>query len=40
MHTLKKIMEYCERHRSDNPPEIEKPLKTSNLSELVDPYDA
>ena len=33
-------MEYCEKHRNDNPPEIEKPLKTSNLYELVDEYDA
>ena len=33
-------MEYCERHRNDTPPEIEKPLKTSNLYELVDEYDA
>ena len=37
---LKKVMEYCEKHRNDNPPEIEKPLKTSNLSDLVDAYDA
>ena len=37
---LKKVMEYCEKHRNDNPPEIEKPLKTSNLNELVDAYDA
>ena len=35
-----KILEYCEKHKNDNPPEIEKPLTTSNLSELVDPYDA
>jgi len=38
--TLKKILEYCEKHRKDTPPEIEKPLRTSNLAELVDPYDA
>ncbi|KAL4506019.1 hypothetical protein ABPG72_013780 [Tetrahymena utriculariae] len=37
---LLKILEYCEKHKNDNPPEIEKPLTTSNLSELVDPYDA
>ena len=37
---LVKIMEYCEKHRNDNPPEIEKPLRHSNLSELVDAYDA
>ena len=33
-------MEYCEKHRNDNPPEIEKPLRHSNLNELVDAYDA
>lgn len=37
---LQKVMEYCEKHRTDNPPEIEKPLKTSNLSEIVDAWDA
>ena len=39
-HILVKIMEYCERHKNDEPPEIEKPLRHSNLSELVDPNDA
>jgi len=24
-------MEYCEMHRNDDPPEIEKPLKSNNL---------
>ena len=33
-------MEYCEKHKSGNPPDIEKPLRTNNLAELVDPYDA
>ncbi|EGR32480.1 hypothetical protein IMG5_081380 [Ichthyophthirius multifiliis] len=37
---LRKILEYCDKHRNDNPPEIEKPLTTNNLSEVVDPYDA
>ena len=37
---LKKIIEYCEKHVSDDPPEIEKPLKSSNLAELVEPFDA
>jgi len=37
--TLLKILEYCEKHRGDEPPEIEKPLKTSNLSEILDPFD-
>ena len=34
MSILKKIVEYCEKHRNDNPPEIEKPLKTINLAEV------
>ncbi len=33
-------MEYAEKHRNNNPPEIEKPLRTTNLAELVDPFDA
>jgi S-phase kinase-associated protein 1 len=37
---LKKIMEYCEYHKNDNPAEIEKPLRTTNLAELVDSWDA
>ncbi len=40
MYILKKVMEYCEKHRNDEPPEIEKPLRHSNLGELVDPFDA
>lgn len=28
---LKKVMEYCEMHRNDNPPEIEKPLRSDKL---------
>ncbi len=40
MYILKKVMEYCEKHRNDEPPEIEKPLRHSNLAELVDPFDA
>ena len=35
---LTKVLEYCEKHRNDNPAEIEKPLKTSNLSELGNFY--
>ena len=37
---LVKIVEYCEKYKNDNPPEIEKPLRHLNLSELVDAYDA
>ena len=33
-------MDYCEYHKNDNPAEIEKPLRTSNLAELVDSWDA
>ena len=37
---LKKVLEYCEHHRKDEPEEIPKPLKTCNLAELVSEYDA
>jgi len=37
---LKKVLEYCEHHRKDEPDEIPKPLKTCNLAELVSEYDA
>ncbi len=37
---LKKVMEYCDKHKNDNPPEIERPLKSANLAEIVEPYDA
>ena len=33
-------MEYCEKHREDNPKEIVKPLKTSDMYQLVDENDA
>jgi S-phase kinase-associated protein 1 len=33
-------MEYCEKHKNDTPPEIERPLKSANLAEIVEPYDA
>lgn len=37
--TLKKVLEYCEMHKNNDPSEIEKPLKTNNLAELVEPAD-
>lgn len=39
-HILQKIIEYCEYHKNDQPEEIEKPLRTTNLAELVDSWDA
>ncbi|KAM3144457.1 suppressor of kinetochore protein mutant [Paramecium bursaria] len=37
---LKKVMQYCEMHKDDNPPEIEKPLRSTNMAEIVDQKDA
>ena len=37
---LKKIIEYCEYHKKDEPEEIPKPLKSCNLSEVVCEFDA
>eukprot|EP00362_Geleiidae_sp_MMETSP1317_P000173 CAMPEP_0201281078 /NCGR_PEP_ID=MMETSP1317-20130820/1276_1 /ASSEMBLY_ACC=CAM_ASM_000770 /TAXON_ID=187299 /ORGANISM="Undescribed Undescribed, Strain Undescribed" /LENGTH=63 /DNA_ID=CAMNT_0047589993 /DNA_START=132 /DNA_END=323 /DNA_ORIENTATION=+ len=37
---LNKVIEYCTHHRDDEPPEIEKPLKSAYLSEVVPPWDA
>ena len=36
---LKKIIEFCEHYRNNDPPEIEKPLPKNSLKELVDPWD-
>ena len=36
---LQKVIEYCEHHRDDDPPEIEKPLKSAFLQEVVNPWD-
>ena len=33
--TLKKVVEFCEKHLEDPLPEIEKPLKTNKLSDVV-----
>ncbi|CAD8047432.1 unnamed protein product [Paramecium primaurelia] len=37
---LKKVIQYCELHRNDTPPEIEKPLRSNNLSDCVEQKDA
>ena len=36
---LKKIIEFCEHYRANDPPEIEKPLSKNSLKDLVDPWD-
>jgi len=36
---LSKVIEYCRHHKDENPPEIEKPLKTSNMAEIVGAWD-
>lgn len=34
-------MDYCEKHKNNTPPEIEKPIKSVDMSENVsDPWDA
>ena len=33
------ILEYCEYHKKDTPPEIEKPLKSNNLADAVCAWD-
>mmetsp|Transcript_69622 Transcript_69622/g.96809 ORF Transcript_69622/g.96809 Transcript_69622/m.96809 type:complete len:162 (+) Transcript_69622:61-546(+) len=37
---LKKVLAYCEQYKTENPPEIEKPLKSTNLAEVVPEFDA
>ncbi len=37
---LKKVIEFCEYHAENEFPEIEKPLKSSNMQEVVDEWDA
>ncbi len=37
--TLAKVLKYCELHKGENPPEIEKPLKSANLSDVVSQND-
>ncbi len=36
---LEEAMEYCKYHKKDNPPEIEKPLKSNNLADVVCAWD-
>ena len=39
MPILKKVLQYCEYHKKDNPPEIEKPLKSPNLADVFCQWD-
>lgn len=36
---LKKIIEFSEHYKNNDPPEIEKPLSKNSLKDLVDPWD-
>jgi len=40
INVLRKVLEYCEKYKNENPPEIEKPLKSTNLAEVVPEFDA
>jgi len=37
---LKKVINFCEYHHTHDFPEIEKPLKSSNMAEVVSEWDA
>ncbi len=37
---LKKVIEFCEYHAENEFPDIEKPLKSSNMEEVVGKWDA
>jgi len=37
---LKKVLEYCQHYKTENPPEIEKPLKSTNMADVVPEFDA
>ncbi len=37
---MRKVLEYCEYHKKDEPDEIQKPLKSTNLAEIVSEFDA
>ncbi|KAK1942856.1 E3 ubiquitin ligase complex SCF subunit sconC [Phytophthora citrophthora] len=39
-HVLAKVVEFCRHHKDAPMTEIQKPLKSANLSECVDPWDA
>jgi len=34
------VLEYCQHYKSDNPPDIEKPLKSTNMMDVVPEFDA
>lgn len=36
---MRKIIEFSEHYKSNDPPEIEKPLSKNSLKDLVDPWD-
>lgn len=40
MSVLRKVLDYCEKYKNENPPEIEKPLKSTNLAEIIPEFDA
>ena len=40
INVLRKVLEYCDKYKNENPPEIEKPLKSTNLAEVVPEFDA
>jgi S-phase kinase-associated protein 1 len=37
---LAKVIEYCRHHKDSDPPEIEKPIKSTQISDFVAPWDA
>eukprot|EP00744_Colponema_vietnamica_P001669 GILI01002741.1.p1 GENE.GILI01002741.1~~GILI01002741.1.p1 ORF type:complete len:164 (-),score=60.84 GILI01002741.1:197-688(-) len=37
---LQKVIEYCRHHKNNPPAEIEKPLKSANLRDVVSEWDA
>ena len=39
-HILKKIIEYCQHIKDNPPPEIEKPLRSANMHDVVDEWYA
>eukprot|EP00441_Pelagodinium_beii_P035455 CAMPEP_0197640488 /NCGR_PEP_ID=MMETSP1338-20131121/14759_1 /TAXON_ID=43686 ORGANISM="Pelagodinium beii, Strain RCC1491" /NCGR_SAMPLE_ID=MMETSP1338 /ASSEMBLY_ACC=CAM_ASM_000754 /LENGTH=170 /DNA_ID=CAMNT_0043213341 /DNA_START=74 /DNA_END=583 /DNA_ORIENTATION=+ len=39
-HVLAKVLDYCKHHVHNPPKDIQKPLKTANLAEIVSAWDA
>ena len=37
-HTLEKVIEFCQHHKEDPLQDIEKPLKTNNIKDVVSPW--